>query len=85
MAIIGTITDFDDAGLFGLILAEDGLFFPFNLRDTSPALRGQIEIGARVKFSTRASGPMMRAFDLVPLNAAEQPHVTERNGSGKER
>ncbi len=84
MAMIGTITDFDDAGLFGLILAEDGLFFPFTLRDTSSALRGQIVVGSRVTFSTRGSGAMMRAVDLAPLGAAAQPHATERNRSGKE-
>jgi len=85
MALTGTITDFDNAGLFGLILADEGVFFPFNLRETAPALRKQFEVGTRVHFSTRASGPTIRAIELVPIDVGEQLYVPGRNQSGEAR
>jgi hypothetical protein len=65
--LTGTITDFDNAGMFGLIFADEGFFFPFNLRETPPPLRERFEVGTRVKFGTRRSGPTIRAIELVPI------------------
>lgn len=76
ITLSGTITDFDNAGLFGLIFADEGSFFPFNLRETPLPLRGRFEVGTRVKFSTRRSGSTMRAIELVPIGTLEQQYVT---------
>ena len=85
MTLTGTITDFDNAGLFGLILADDGFFLPFNLRETPAALRGRFEVGTRVRFGTGPSGPTMRAIELAPIDTLEQQYLGGRNGSGETR
>lgn len=85
MTFSGTITDFDHARLFGLVLADEGFFFPFNLRETLPTLRERFEVGTRVKFSTCASGPTVRAIDLVPVEATEQQPLTRSHESGEAR
>jgi hypothetical protein len=72
VTLIGTISDFDNEGLFGLIFADEGSFFPFSLRETPPPLRGRFKVGTRVKFSTRLSGSTMRATELVPISTVEQ-------------
>jgi hypothetical protein len=46
MTLNGTISDFDPAGLFGLIITDDGHLLPFNLRETPPALRSRFEISS---------------------------------------
>jgi len=68
MTFSGTITDLDEAGLFGLVVADDGHFLPFNLRETSAELRGRFEVGTRVEFGTRASGHTVRAIELMPID-----------------
>lgn len=68
MAFTGTISDFDRAGLFGLIIADDGGVLPFNLRDTPPALRSRFDIGRRVRFSKCASEPATRAVEVAPID-----------------
>ncbi len=85
MTTTGTITDFDKAGLFGLILADEGVFFPFNVRETPAELQERLEVGTRVKFSACTSGETMRAIDLVPIDAPEQLQGTRRNGSREAR
>ncbi len=85
MTLSGTITDFDEAGLFGLILADEGFFFPFNLRETPPALRVKFSIGTRVNFITCASGATMRATELVPIEATESLRVTGPSGLAEGR
>jgi hypothetical protein len=66
--LVGTISDLDQGGRFGLIAADDGGFLPFNLRDMSSPLRGRLEIGVRVRFEKRALGPTLRAVDISPLD-----------------
>ncbi len=85
MTLSGTITDFDEAGLFGLILADEGFFFPFNLRETPPALRGKLAVGTRVSFITCSSGATMRATDLVPIEATEPLRIPGLSGSAGAR
>jgi hypothetical protein len=51
MALTGTVSDFDKAGLFGLIIADDSRLLPFNLREATPALRSRFDIGTRVRFT----------------------------------
>jgi hypothetical protein len=68
MTITGTISDFDRAGLFGLIIADDGRVLPFNVREASPALRSRFRIGTRVKISSVASEPTARAVEVAPID-----------------
>jgi len=68
MAFTGTISDFDRAGLFGLITADDGRLLLFNLRGTSPALRGRFEVGTRVRITKQALEPTARALEVAPID-----------------
>src|SRR5580698_11118816 len=70
MTSTGTVSDFDRAGLFGLVIADDGALLPFNLRETPPALRARFLIGARVRFTRQAADPTARAVELAPLEAS---------------
>jgi hypothetical protein len=72
MTCTGTVSDFDKAGLFGLIMADDGGFLLFNLRETSPALRSRFDIGTRVRFTKQASEPTARAIELAPIDALNE-------------
>lgn len=67
MASTGTVSDFDRAGLYGLIVTDDGELLPFNLRETPPAQRRRFEIGTRVRFTQHASEPTARAVDVAPI------------------
>ena len=66
----GTVSDFDRAGLFGLIIADDGDFLIFNLQETAPVLRSLFEVGTRVRFTKQASKSTARAVELAPINAS---------------
>jgi hypothetical protein len=68
MAYTGTISDFDRAGLFGLITTDDGGLLPFNLRGISPAMRSRFGIGTRVRITKLASEPTARAVEVVPMD-----------------
>ena len=70
MTLTGTVSDFDEEGLFGLISADNGSLLVFNLLRTMPALRGRFTIGTRVEFIEQASSATMRAIDLVPIDVA---------------
>jgi hypothetical protein len=65
----GTVSDFDTAGLFGLIIEDDGDCLPFNLRETPLAVRTQFKVGTRVRFTKRASEPIARAVEVAPIGA----------------
>jgi cold shock CspA family protein len=67
MTCTGTVSDFDRAGLFGLIIADDGGFLLFNLRETPPEMRSRFETGTRVRFARQASEPAERAVELAPI------------------
>lgn len=67
MTITGTISDFDRAGLFGLITADDGRLLLFNLRSTPPAMRSRFEIGTRVRITKQISEPAARAVEVAPI------------------
>jgi len=64
----GTVSDFDRAGLFGLIIADDGGVLLFNLRETPLALRSRFEIGRRVRFTKHESEPAARAVAVAPID-----------------
>jgi hypothetical protein len=64
----GTVSDFDTAGLFGLILADDGGLLLFNLRETPFALRSRVDIGTRVSFTKLASEPTTRGREVTPID-----------------
>jgi hypothetical protein len=68
MALTGTISDFDRAGLFGLITADDGRVLLFNLRGTAPALRGRFGVGTRVRINRHALEPIARALEVTPID-----------------
>jgi cold shock CspA family protein len=68
MTFTGTVSDFDRAGLFGLIAADDGGVLVFNLRDTPPSLRSRFGIGRRVRFTKQVSEPAARAVEVAPID-----------------
>jgi hypothetical protein len=68
MTFTGTVSDFDTAGLFGLIISDDGGLLPFNLWETPLALRSRFDVGTRVRFSKHASGATARAVEVVPID-----------------
>lgn len=68
MTFTGTVSDFDRAGRFGLIEADDGELLLFNLQGTPAALRTRFEIGVRVRFAERESEPTARAFGVTPID-----------------
>jgi hypothetical protein len=68
MTITGTISDFDRAGHFGLITADDGRLLLFNLRTTPPARRSRFDLGTRVKVTRYMSEPMPRAIEVAPID-----------------
>jgi hypothetical protein len=68
MTSTGTVSDFDRAGLFGLIVADDGGVLLFNLRETPPALRSRFEIGRRVRFTKHEAEPAARAVEVAPID-----------------
>jgi hypothetical protein len=70
MTLTGTVSDFDEAGLFGLIVADDGSLLLFNLRDAPAALQCRIDVGVRVTFAKHASEPTARAVEVVPMAAS---------------
>jgi hypothetical protein len=72
MAFTGTISDFDSAGLFGLITADDGRLLLFNLRGIPPALRSRFGIGTRVRVTKQTSEPA-RAVELAPIDGVKGP------------
>lgn len=79
MTCTGTVSDFDKAGLFGLIIEDDGGLLPFNLREAPPALRRQFEVGMRVRFTKRASEPTARAVDLAPIDGSNEGGPQDAN------
>jgi hypothetical protein len=68
MALTGTISDFDSAGLFGLIMADDGRLLLFNLRETPAALRSRFEVGTRVIITKHTAEPSARAVEVAPID-----------------
>jgi hypothetical protein len=82
MTCTGTVSDFDRAGLFGLVVADDGALLPFSLRETPPALRGRFMIGARVRFTKQAAEPTARAVELAPLEASSEGGSSSAGSQG---
>lgn len=68
MALTGTVSDFDKAGLFGLIAADDGRLLLFNVRGTPAALRNRVEIGTRVRINKHTAEPIARAMEVAPID-----------------
>ena len=77
MKVTGTVSDFDSSGGFGLIMADDGDFFPFNVGMAPAALRERLRVGTRVRFRTRHCEPAARAVEIIPID--------EPNGPGASR
>jgi hypothetical protein len=75
MALTGTVSDFDKAGLFGLIAADDGRLLLFNLRGTPAALRNRFDIGTRVSIKKHTAEPIARAVELAPIEDSAAPKV----------
>lgn len=63
----GVISDFDTDGLFGLISADDGGLFLFNLCGVNSPARDQFKVGTRVKFVEENGSPAPRAAALAPI------------------
>ncbi len=68
MALTGTVSDFDKAGQFGLIAADDGRLLLFNVRETPAALRNRFEIGTRVRINKHTEEPIARAVEVAPID-----------------
>jgi hypothetical protein len=66
--LTGTVSDFDKAGLFGLIAADDGRVLLFNLRGAPAALRNRFEIGTRVRINKHTAEPIARAVEVAPID-----------------
>jgi hypothetical protein len=77
MISTGTVSDFDRAGLFGLIVADDGRLLPFNLSDTPAALRSRFEIGIRVRFTRYAAEPTARAVNVAPIDECNDSRASQ--------
>jgi hypothetical protein len=65
--LIGTISDFDTEGLFGVIDADDGRLVLFNLRGLDPDFREQFTVGSRVHFIEQGGDLAPRALSLSAL------------------
>jgi hypothetical protein len=65
--MVGTVSDFDVDGHFGVISADDGRLLLFNLRDTPEELHNLIKVGTRAEFTERESDSIARAVALVPI------------------
>ena len=65
--MVGTVSDFDVNGHFGLISADDGQLLLFNLNDTAAELRDLFKVGARAEFAEREINSIARAVALVPI------------------
>jgi hypothetical protein len=65
MQVTGTVSDFDAAGGFGLITADDGELLPFSVRDMPPVLQDNMGVGTRVRFSRQDAEPAARAIQIV--------------------
>jgi hypothetical protein len=81
MTFTGTVSDFDRAGLFGLIVADDGSLLLFNLQEAPPAVRRRFEIGTRVRFTKHASEPNARAVELALLDSSEDDGTSSGTAS----
>ena len=68
--LTGTISDFDPQGLFGVIYADNGRFYLFNLRDTPRALHDRFTVGRRLEFMELSGCRVPRAGHLLPLGLA---------------
>jgi hypothetical protein len=85
MALTGTISDFDKAGLFGLITADDGRLLLFNLLGTAPSVRSRFEVGTRVRITRHALEPAARALEVAPIdewNNTRAPSATTSRTDG---
>jgi cold shock CspA family protein len=60
----GTISDFETAGLFGLINADDGRLIVFNLHAMQAPSRNQFTVGTRVEFVEQHGRFTQRAATL---------------------
>ena len=67
---IGTVSDFDVDGRFGVINADDGRLLLFNLGDTPVELRDRFKVGTRAEFTEREANSIARAVALLPIKPA---------------
>jgi hypothetical protein len=67
MTLRGTISDFDEVGQFGLIIADDDSLLFFNLRETPAELHNRFQIGTRVEITRHALEPTPRAIEVTPI------------------
>ena len=77
MRAMGTVSDFDGTGGFGLIAADDGEVLPFSVAAAPPALRRRFGVGTRVAFRMRYSQPSARAVEVVPIDEAIQSGTSD--------
>ncbi len=82
MTFTGTVSDFDKTGLFGLIIADAGCLLPFNLRETSPALRSRFKVGTRVRFKKQVAEPTARAVEVAPIEASNGGRLSRATTPG---
>lgn len=65
--LMGTISDFDPEGLFGVIDADDGHLVLFSLKSMKADARDQLRIGTRVTFDERRGEIAPRAVAVSPI------------------
>ena len=79
MKLTGTVSDLDEGGLFGLIIADDGRLLVFNLRKTPPVQRHLFQVGTRVEFTKEVCEPGARAVELVSLHPPDDSNTGEHD------
>jgi len=65
-----------------LVSDDDGGLLPFYLRERPVGLQDRFEIGTRVKFIKRASTPIARGVELVPMSRTVLVSITRRTAQG---
>jgi cold shock CspA family protein len=68
----GTISDFDEAGEFGVIDSDDGRMLLFNLKNVPPSEHQRFTVGTRVQFEAHENPLAPRAVGLKVVKATPQ-------------
>jgi cold shock CspA family protein len=71
--LTGTISDYDADGQFGVIDADDGRLFLFNLSSVKARHRDPPEVGIRVTFAEQNGRVAPHAVELSRLSQPDTP------------
>jgi cold shock CspA family protein len=68
----GTISDFDEAGEFGVIDSDDGRMLLFNLKNVPASQHRRFRVGARVRFEAHENPLAPRAVGLKVVQPSSE-------------